>query len=202
MKKIIALMMLVIMSVAVASAQPKNTDKDAWKTAKKQAKALTKAGWKVDGSLPLENYLYEHYKALTDKNNREETGPVMGNSKINTVFKAKTFALNMACVNYAKTAGSTLKGVVSMEVGEIPESFYEAYESLVQKEIRGELKKSYGIYKVNEDGSVSYTALYIVNENEASKARMRAMEMAMKESEFARQNADAISKYVQERFDE
>jgi hypothetical protein len=49
-------------------------------------------------------------------------------------------------------------------------------------------------------GNLDVRVYYIINEDNASKARMRAMELAMQESELARKNAERISQFVQEAF--
>lgn len=206
MKKIVSILLLSIFVIASISAQPKNSDGALWKAAKKEAKVLAKEGWKTDGSLPLENQLFNHYKKLaTDTNNQELIGNVVGNTSVQTLNQGQQWAASMVCVSYAKQAGQTLKGRLESEVGAgvagtpSADSFYEGYESRVEKELRGELQRSYSIYKEKENG-FDYKAYYIVNEESAHKARIRAMQMAMQESEFARANAERISKFVQEAF--
>lgn len=207
MRKVISIMMLLVMIVTTAVAKPKTSEKALWSTAKKEAKKLEKEGWHVDSSMPLENLLYKHYQKLLDENNQEMVANVIGNTSVKTVNQGQQWAASMACVSYAKQAGQTVRGRLLSEVGAGTEnmpsvdSFYEAYESKVQAEIRGELKRSFSVYKEKENGTIDYKAYYIVNEEEASKARIRAMEIAMKESEFARINAERISQFVQEAFD-
>ena len=78
---------------------------------------------------------------------------------------------------------------------------YEDFtHQMVEKEIQGEIKKSFALYKEKKEGGIDYKAFFIVNEENAHKARIRAMQMAMEESEFARENAERISKYVNEAF--
>ena len=196
-----------VMVMVGVSAQPKNSDKNLWKTAKKTAKALTSEGWKVDGSMPLENLLFNHYKKLIDENNQELIGNVIGNTSVQTLNQGQQWANTMVCVSYAKQAGQTVRGRLASEVGAgvnggpSADSFYEGYESKVEKEIRGELKRSFSLYREKKEGGIDYRAYYIVNEENAHKARIRAMEMAMKESEFARANAERISAFVREAFD-
>lgn len=188
------------------SAQPKNSDKQLWKTAKKTAKELSSEGWKVDGSMPMQNLLYEHYKKLLDENNQEIIGNVVGNTSVQTLNQGQQWANTMVCVSYAKQAGQTMRGRIAAEVGAgvnggpSADSFYEAYESKVEKEIQGELKRSFSLYREKKEGGIDYRAYYVVNEENAHKARLRAMEMAMEESEFARANAEKISEFVQEAF--
>ena len=206
MKKLISLMLLCVLSISTVVAQPKNSDKGLWKTAKKEAKLLKKEGWKVDGSIPLENLLFNHYKKLADSNNQELIGNVIGNTSIQTLNQGQQWASSMVCVSYAKQADQTIRGRLASEVGAgvnggpSADSFYEGYESKVEKEIRGELKRSFSLYREKDNGGIDYKAYYIVNEDDAHKARMRAMQMAMEESEFARANAERISEYVQEAF--
>ena len=207
MKKIISLMLLCLMFIANAVAQPKNSDKSLWKMAKKEAKILKKEGWKVDGSMPLENLLFNHYKKLNDTNNQELIGNVMGNTSVQTLNQGQQWASSIVCVSYAKQAGQTIKGRLASEVGAgvaggpSADSFYEGYESKVEKEIKGELKRSFSLYREMEGGRIDYKAYYTINEDEAHKARLRAMQMAMEESEFARANAERISKFVRETFE-
>jgi hypothetical protein len=197
--------MLVVVFVTTAVAQPKENDKTLWKMAKKEAKKLEKEGWKVDGSMPLENLLYKHYQKLTDENNQELIANVVGNTTVKTLNQGQQWAATMASVSYAKQAGQLVKGRIAAEVGAGTEnmpsadSFYEGYESTVEKEIKGELKKSFSLYREKSNG-IDYKAFYVVNEENASKARIRAMQLAMQESEFARQNAEKISEFVKEAF--
>lgn len=207
MKKIISFMLLCVMFVANAVAQPKNSDKSLWKMAKKEAKLLKKEGWKVDGSMPLENLLFNHYKKLNDTNNQELIGNVMGNTSVQTLNQGQQWASSIVCVSYAKQAGQTVRGGLTSEVGAgvaggpSADFFYEGYESKVEKEIKGELKRSFSLYREMEGGRIDYKAYYTINEDEAHKARLRAMQMAMEESEFARTNAERISKFVREAFE-
>lgn len=207
MRKIISLMLISIMIITSAAAQPKSSDKGLWKTAKKEAKILKKEGWKVDGSMPLENLLFEHYKKLADSNNQELIGNVIGNTSVQTLNQGQQWAASMVCVSYAKQAGQTVRGRLASEVGAgvnggpSADSFYEGYESKVEKEIQGEIKRSFSLYKEKDNGGIDYKAYYIINEENAHKARLRAMQMAMEESEFARANAERISEFVKEAFE-
>jgi hypothetical protein len=207
MKRVITLMMLLAVITATAFAQPKSSDKALWKTAKKEAQKLEKDGWKVDGSLPLENLLYNHYQKLSnDDNNQELIANVVGNTTVKTLNQGQQWSTTIASVSYAKQAGQTVKGRIAAEVGAGTEnmpsadSFYEGYESKVEKEIKGELKKSFALYKEKDNGTIDYKAYYVINEENASKARIRAMQLAIQESEFARQNAERISSFVKEAF--
>lgn len=202
MKKLIATLLLGVMTVATVSAANPNSEKALMKTAKKTAKEMTKDGWQVDGSMPLETMLFKHYQKLADEANSEITGNVEGQTSVTTLNQAQQWATTMAAVSYAKSAGQTMKGRLISEVGAgiagtaSADSFYEGYESLVEKSIQGELKKSFGVYKNKKDGGIDYRAFFVVNTEDAHKARLRAMQMAMVESEFARANAERIAEFV------
>jgi hypothetical protein len=206
MKKIISILMLVVVFVTTAVAQPKENDKALWKNAQKQAKKLEKDGWVADGSLPLENLIYKHLKKLQDENNQELIANVVGSTNVKTLNQGQQWAATIASVSYAKQAGQVVRGRNAAEVGagteDMPsaDSFYDAYESSVKKTINGELKKSYSVYREKANGTIDYKAVYVVNEENATKARIRAMQLAMQESEYARQNAEKISEFVREAF--
>ena len=204
MRKIFFVAMLAMFAFTSTTAQPKNSEKMLWKTAKKEAEHLKSEGWKTDGSMPLENLLFNHYQKLTDSNNQELIGNVIGNTSVTTMNQGQQWAASMACVSYAKSAGQSVRGRLVSEVGAgmqggpSADSFYEGYESKVEKEIRGELKRSFSIFREKKGGGLDYRVYYIVNEENAHKARIRAMQMAVAESEFARANAERISKFVQD----
>lgn len=205
MKKLICLVifgLLGIIGADYAAAQSNKMEKMLMKDAKARAKELVKEGWKVDGSMSLEMALYNHLKKLQAEGSEEYVGIVEGNTEVKTVNQGQQWAASMVVVSYAKQAGQTMRGRLTQEVGAALEggpaadSFYEAYESTVEKEIKGELKKSYSIYRVKENGGIDYRGYYILNEENAHKARLRAMQMVMEESEFARKNAENISEFV------
>lgn len=203
MKKLLMLAMGLIIAFSGAIAQPSNSDKALWKQAKKKAKELTKEGWKLDGSKTLDVCLYDHYKKLQDSDNQELISNVVGMTNIKTLNQAQRWAIVNATTRYATEARMTVVGKVTSEIGAglegvgSPEDFYAAYESRVATELQGQLKPSISLYRT-KGGRLEYKIFYLVNEDSASKARMRAMERAMQESEFARANAKRISEFVNE----
>ncbi len=207
MKRLLFGAIFVCLVAVVATAQP-NMEAKLWKMAKKEAKSLSSEGWKHDGSLPIENALFNHYKKLQDENNQEIIGNVMGNTSVTTLNQGQQWAANMASVSYAKQSGQTIKGRIASEVGAgvagtlSADSFYEAYESSLEKEIKGELRKSFGLYREKGRVGIDYKGYYIVNEDNAHKARISAMENAMKESSFARENAERISEFIRKGFNQ
>ena len=206
MKNLVTVLLLCILFITNVNAQPQNSDKELWKIAKKQAKSFKKEGWNADGSMPLENLLYNHYKKVSENNSQELIGNVIGNTSVKTLNQGQQWATTMVCISYAKQARQHIKGRLASGVGAggdgnpTEDFFYEAYESKVEKEIQGEIKRSFSLYREKKNGNIDYKVFYIINEDDAHKARIRAMQMAMKESEFARDNAKQISEFVKEAF--
>ena len=206
MKKIIMIMMaLCIVAAPEAFAQNKALQKALNKEFKEKKKEYKKEGWKLfASSRSLDVALLSHYDKL---NQLGDDGQVV----VGIATKAKSknvghqMAINNACITYSQQAGSQLKGRVVSDMagdgtaaeGEF-DHFYGAYERLVEKEIRGEMTESYSVYRDNGDGTVEIQSFFIVSENAASKARVRALENALKESEAAQKHAEKISSFVRE----
>ncbi len=208
MKKLIMLLLAICLMAPMASADSnKQLEKALNKEKKEKMKEYKKEGWKLfASSRTLEVALLKHYDKLNNlgEDGREVVGVA---SKFKSKNIGKQMATNNACTTYAQQAGSSLKGrVVSDMAGDGTEAtdefdhFYGAYERLVEKEIKGEMEESYSIIRGNGDGTFELQTFFIVSENAASKARLRALENAMKESEAAQRHADKISSFVQEGF--
>ena len=60
---------------------------------------------------------------------------------------------------------------------------------------------SYTIIRTNPDKTYEIRTYFIVSEVAASRARMRALEEAMKASEAAQRHAEKISEFVKQGFD-
>ena len=210
MKKLIAILLAlcVMIPAAIAADNNKALEKARNKERKEVTKRLKKDGWKLFGSTrSLDVALLSHWAKL-DKEG-EDTREVVG---ISTRSKSKNvglqMAVNNACVTYAQQAGSQLKGrVVSDLAGDGIntdaefEHFYAAYERLVEKEIKGEMEQSFSVIRENPDGTYEIETYFVVSEDAASKARIRALENAMKESAAAQKYAEKVSKFVREGFD-
>lgn len=209
------LMLLVAMAVAMPSNSYGQYDKMKKKAQKKEYKTkmkqFKKEGWTVYGtSHSMDVALLEHYEALQEDGAEEIVG-------VASAFKSKNVgkqaAMNSAINEYARKAQSFVQGRIVSDMfnnsDDVPEEFdkfYAAYESMVVKEIKGELKPSFSVIRTkgkDEKGNEIYEmqTYFIVNEDQAAKARIRAMEEAMKESELAQKYAEKVSGFVREGFD-
>lgn len=207
MRKVLLLLLSVCLLAPMAQAQNKALNKALQKEYKTKMKEYKTDNWKLFGSSrSLEVALLTHYEKLNrlGDNGSEEKG-------IASRFKSKSvghqMAVNDAYVSYAQKAGSHVKGrVVSDMQGNGVDAdtefdkFYAAYERLVEQEIKGEMKESYSIIHDLGDGTFEMQTFFIVDEAAASKARIRAMENAVRESELAQKYAQQVSDFVKEGF--
>ncbi|MBJ2188870.1 MAG: hypothetical protein HFJ87_05135 [Muribaculaceae bacterium] len=211
MKKVLAILLAVlfILPAAYAADPAKQLKKAKEKERKEVMKRLKKEQWSLLGSSrSLEVALLSHWTELDalGADGKEIVG-------ISTRTKSKNIgqqmATNAACINYAQEAGSAVKGRAltdmagsGVDTDKEFENFYAAYERLVEKEIRGEMKQSFSLIRTNADGTFEVQSFYIISEDAASKARIRAFENATKESEAAQKHADKISEFVRAGFDQ
>ena len=209
MKKIIMFLMAFSLMMPVVNAQnSKALSKAVKKEYKTKMKEFKKGGWKLYGSTrSLDVALLTHYEKLAKDG--DETYEIMGNC---SQFKSKNVG-HQTCVNnaanlYAQQAGRQVKGrIVSDIAGNADDvaaefdHFYAAYESLVQKEINGELQESFSVIKENKDGTFEMPTFFVVSESAATRARIRAYENALKESEAAQKYAQKVSDFVRKGFE-
>ena len=209
MKKLIfAFLALAFLLPDIAIAKKTPLEKAREKAYKEKIKEYKKDGWKPLGSKTLDLILLEHYDKLAQlgSNGHEVEGISTRSKSLNT---GKQMATNNAVIQYGQEAGSTLQGRVVSDMsangvyteGEF-ENFFAAYERLVEKEIRGEMLPSYTIMKDNGDGTYEIRTYFIVEESQAQKARLRALEEALKNSQVAADHANKISDFVRQGLDE
>ncbi|MBQ0095788.1 MAG: hypothetical protein KBT49_08410 [Bacteroidetes bacterium] len=211
MRRLIIMMLAAVLAVPMTNVSAQNLSKAIKKEYKAKMKQLKKEKWELYGSArTLDVTLAKYYEALDANDNVRE---IMGNA---ARFKSKTVghqsAINDACRTYAQQCGSTVKGRIDsdlasdgLDVSSEFDHFYAAYERLVEKEIQGELQEKFSIIREidKEKGDPVYEmqTYFIVDEEAASKARIRAYEQAVKESEAAQKMATKISDFVKAGFE-
>lgn len=217
MKKLfIALMTLCLLAPVSADAQNNRAlGKVLKKEFKQKKKELKKGKWEIYGSsFSLETALQRHYEKLLAGG--EGVSEVQGfASNFNSKNIGHQMSVNNACNNYARRAGSTVRGRIVSDITADADNidsefdkFYAAYESTVEKEIKGEMSESFSIIReVGKDknsGKVMYEmqSFFIIDENAASRARLRAFEIAKAESEAAQKYAEQVSGFIEEGFEE
>ena len=216
MKKILmALLALCLMApVSVDAQDSRALSKVLKKEFKQKKKELKKGKWEIYGSsFSIETALQRHYEKLLLGG--EGVSEVQGvASNFNSKNIGHQMAVNNACNNYARRAGSTVRGRIVSDLAADAENidtefdkFYAAYESTVEKEIKGEMSESFSIIReVGKDknsGKPMYEmqTFFIVDENAASRARIRAFEAAKAESEAAQKYAEQVSDFIKEGFE-
>jgi hypothetical protein len=174
---------------------------------KAKKKEFAKEDWKITGTAKtLDVALIDYYDKLrANDNNYEIVGEVSVCQSINVCKQA---ALNNAITEYANRAGSHVKGRIASDAnldqtsgqGEF-DKMYGAYIRNVEAEVKGILQSGFSVVR-EKDGSRAYKTYFIIDETEASKARVRAIENAAKETKLAQEYATKISDFVREGFAE
>jgi hypothetical protein len=213
----IAVMALVVSAGMVACGGTKTTDtstvlgrqkaKEIERMYEKKVSEYKREGWKLAGSSKtLEVALLDHYEKLLDTQteNKELVGEV---SQCQSINVCRQMATNNAITHYATLAGSSVRGRIASDVNADVtrlqaefDKMYAAYENLVKAEIKGVLTESYAIVK-EEKKARQYKVFFIVNEEKAAAARIRALERAAQETAVAQQYATKITEFVREGFE-
>lgn len=207
MKKLVLMLMAVTMMLPMANAQEltKEQAKAVKKEVKKKLKEYKKKGYEIFGtSVTLETKITQHFTQLWAKG--DNVVEIPGYSQARSRNLALAAAQNSAANRYATSAGQLVKGRVladmalnSAENKAEFDKFYAAFEGKVQQEIKGELRPSFTVAKQNEDGTISVEAYFLVDEDAASRARIRAFEISKNESAAVQKYAQKISDFVNER---
>lgn len=209
MKKVLLVILMALFMVPVADAGNKQLEKALKKEYKTKMKQLKKGNWELFGSSrTIDVALLLHYDRLAEMgaNGREVVG-------VASRFRSKNVghqqAINNATITYAQQAGSQVRGRIASDMAGDGidtsaefDHFYAAYERLVDKEIKGEMMESFSIIRPvdQKNGEYEMQTFFIIDENAATAARIRAMENALKESEAAQKYAKKIGDFVREGF--
>ncbi len=196
------LMLALTVGVFTVSAQTKQQKKMIAKSAKEQAKTLAKEGWVLLESGTMESVFYNLQVKTTVNGAQEIVGTAVGMRSPNL---GKTTARNNALNEYAELAKTMVRGRLTSDLsdvaGEQMENLIAGYERLVLKEINGEVKPVCTLYRKNKDGKYDVRGYFVVDQDAASSARRRAMELAMEEAQLAQKYGNQISNFINEGFD-
>ena len=202
MKKIIMFLMAAFMlSVVPATAQ--ELSKSEKKAMKAKLKEFKKEGWKIFGSTSTIDLALEKHMIKLQSEDAIEVPGIASSFKSKNV--GKQMALNSAMTYYASMMDSEIKGKVVSDMqgdGEFSETefekFYAAFKRSVQTNIKDELKESFSIIRDKGDGTSEMQTFFVVDKKAASKARIRALDQAAKESVAAQLYAKGIEKFIKE----
>ena len=171
---------------------------------RKKVREYKRAGWEIYGSSQtMESAFRLHCEALGKEGVYEVTGEASG---VKSLSVGRQVASNNACINYVQQVGRFLRGRVASDFHADGESedefnhFYAAYETLLQKEIDGELRPSFTLVRTGKDGRYEMMSFFLVDEDSASKARIKALETAARESRLAQDIADSVRESIDKGF--
>lgn len=206
MKKLLIALAALVVAGPATTVSAEGLPKSQQKEIKVKLKELKKNKWESLGTRTIEGSLTSHYEKLNKlgDDGREVLGISTRTKSKNTgMQQAKNNAANL----YAADAASSLQArlVADLQANGVDtegefDHFYGAFERLIETEINGEIQPSFYLIRTNPDGSYEVQCYCIVSESAASKARIRAAENALKESEAAQKYADKIAGFVRAGF--
>ena len=200
MRRILILIIAVFMMAPYAGAQTKELKKEA----KMKHKELKKNGYELyPDSADLDEALLFHYTRLNERDGMMELAGVSSKTKSRNV--GKRMALNSACDAYAAQANSKLVARIASDmpgdsIGDDLETarFHAAYTRYVSKEMKALVRESLVALKDFEDGTYEILIYFVVNEEDAVKARLKALERAIRENKQSKGHAGKLADFVKE----
>ena len=169
------------------------------KEAKAAARQLRRDGYRTV-ELGAVNDRLEKYFQKTASGCSQVVGTADGCVSLNL---AKLTALANAANEYAILEGGNVRGRIvssaSSLSGEQADNLVACFERLVEKEIRGELVPYVTCYRTR-GGRYDVRTYCIVDVDAASRARRRAMEVALEETALAEKYGTLVSDWIDEGF--
>lgn len=165
-----------------------------------------KEGYKLTGAMStftMRSCLDAHNKKVLE--NPERFVPLEGTSegnKMSDLTSASLVAQNAAAINYAQRAGSVIEGGIARQFSNLAQSpqvtkLMGAYVQKVAQLIIPNMKESFSIYKEEENEYIVRT-FFILDEDLAAKAREKAMQQALKETEMEQEFGNSVKMFTSE----
>ena len=204
MKRII-LSSIILFCLGIFSGEAQKLNRALKKEYKTKMKTFKKGKFKITGtSRSLEVSLLKHYEKL-DSEKFEEIVIVSENCP--TINLCDRKSLTDASSLYATRASSFVKGRVVSEAGydaserrndkTDQDKFWAAYEQKVSANVSDALKKSFAVVK-KKGKAYEYQSFYLVENEEARKARLNALRQAQEETEASVEWAETVSDFINE----
>lgn len=165
------------------------------KEAKKQAKALTKEGWKSEGGHhTIEYYLVQYYMLEGENELVQGFASGLANTKVAASQARINAAQEYVRLNtaYFVGAGAEMQGQMS---GETIDNAVDGALRGFGGAIEGNLSISFLLFK-EVNGKYDCRAYGYVNREKAEELRKRALESAIEDTKMADEFYDAVSKMV------
>lgn len=131
--------------------------------------------------------------------NRDKYIILSGTFTHQTESGAKSLAQTVAITDYAKSAGSAVKGRFEREVSSISDldKIVEAYSGIIQKKISSYMNEELAVRKKTDKG-VTVEVWWSLDESKVKQLRQQAMEQALQETAVEQIVGNAIRDYVNE----
>ena len=199
MKRLLNIAVASLVALTPLCGQTKAEFRNAKNDAASAARSLKREGFKTielgDPSSLLERYFLKVQSGCQQ---------IVGTAEdCITLNLAKTTALANAANEYATLDGGVVRGRIvsstSSMSGEQLDNVVASYERLVQKEIKGELIPYVTCVRTRKD-RYSVRIYCLVDADEASKARRRALELALEEQSLVQAYGSLVSDWIDEGF--
>lgn len=203
MKKFIYLILSMAFVAPIYAQNNKAKEKAQKKEYKNKIKDYRKKGYEITGTArSLEVSLLEHYEKLGSGKYEALTVTSQGCPTINLCSRK---SLADATSEYASMASSFVKGRVTSAGGfdaseqrndkTDQDKFFAAYEQTVSANVSNMLKKSFAVVR-KKGKTYDYESYYLIENEEARKARMNALEQAQAETEANVEWGETVSDFV------
>lgn len=198
MKRIIPMLVAAVVVVCnPVFAQTKKEIRQAKKLAKSEAKALEKEGYKLteigDLTAKLQDYILESMKG------KEQIIGTSGPSV--SLNLAKITAENNAINEYVNRSGGMVKARITSDLANVDgvqrDNLVAAFERMAVQEVKNDVTFCFNVVKENRR-QFDVRAYALVNNDDAHKARMKALEAALAELGLTEQYGSKISEWIKE----
>lgn len=198
MKRMITMLAAAVVLVCnPVLAQTKKEIRQAKKVAKTEAKTLEKEGYKLteigDLTAKLQDYILE------SKKGKEQIIGTSGPSV--SLNLAKITAENNAINEYVNRSGGMVKARITSDLANVDgvqrDNLVAAFERMAVQEVKNDVTFCFNVVKENRR-QFNVRAYALVNNDDAHKARMKALEAALAELGLTEQYGSKISEWIKE----
>ncbi|MDE6257445.1 MAG: hypothetical protein K2M53_03570 [Muribaculaceae bacterium] len=204
MKKLVSfitLCLIIISGSAVYGQSIGKQLKNEKKAIEARVKEIQKEGWKDMGNDGLAIEISRHFAKKSANPNLLE---LAGDSKPSTTKNLGKAAIITAVINeYAQYCGGMVKGRITSDLRDVNEeqadNMVAAYERILVKELKNEIKPSYFLVK-ETSGPKPYIVrgIFLVDEDAVERASQRALKEAAEDAGIAYDYANKISDFINE----
>lgn len=199
MKKIIALLLIAFLGIGVTAyaggdKEQKRYAKEAEKLAKKRAKELKKEKWVFNGATSFENALEKYYLETEPSCGGEKEARSYDIDNAKSISLGEKRMLMNAQTEYIQEIKTAISGSIADHNSQTNDESLEAYvadvEARIAGELKGDVKRSFTIYKQNKNGTFLVRGFFIIDTNSSARKLDRYADQLQQDENIA----DAIRK--------